>query len=1145
MFRFGKKKRVEKEEEMKSVEDPKNLIENFDEIAYLDANPDIKTGIENGEFRDALHHLETFGLNEIEQGLRKFHKDFEPFDESKYLEAFSDVNLLLEEGKYNSVFMHFCHVGYKEIMDGNTFYLIHANEEKVPEQGKVIVILGLPRSGLTLAASLLGGNCNASTWFLPYGTRKELGIEPFSDFASVKKAYAEAFPEEEAVGNTLVISESTADEKNIDFIVKSLKNLENSGVEVHVLWLTRDIHHTYVSQMDTAFNYWGAEQLTYDKNTYKTYVDFAKRGYLQITEAASDFDTSLIAYEKLVKEPFESLLAIFGWLGIDVNVNIDKLVFECDHVAGDPSFQSDIVHIDRSVIREETWLEIEELDESLDPLSKLFVQALKERTKILESAAIPYYFESYKDMLLEKYFDNDYYVNHYEDIRSEELNPVEHYKSFGWRENRNPSKEFETKWYRENFFDDGEMPSFLHYLLIGRFLTKPGNSIGVMENLKIIEPKTYKITDDLLLEAPKFDNPEVSIVIPAYNEHKYTLACIESIIKHTDNVSYEIIIMDDCSSEKESREIGKYMKNILFHSNDKNLGFIRNCNKGAGFAKGNYVMLLNNDTNVQPGWLSALVELIDPSKKIGMVGSKLVYPNGQLQDAGGIIWNDASGWNFGRLADPNSPEYNYVRETDYLTGATILIWKSLWDEIGGFDELYVPAYYDDPDLAFEVRKAGYKVLYQPKSVVVHYEGISNGTDLGSGVKRYQLINREKFHEKWKEELNENQFPNAHEVFFARDRSARKKHMLFVDHYLPHYDKDAGSKAALQYLKIFVKNDIQIHFIGDNFYDYPDTSYLETLTQMGIEVLHGEWYKNHWQEWITENGHYLDYVILSRPHIAEKYIDIVREKTNAKIIYFGHDLHFLRERREYEIKKDKTYLLSSMEWLKRELDLSVKADVSYFFSDVEKAEIQKINPFASVDVVPLYIYDTFGKRKIKSKKRKDIMFVGGFAHTPNIDAMLWFVNEVWPKIEKKIPDIKFYIIGSNPTDEILSLAKENIIVTGFVDDTTLDNYYKQCKVAVAPLRYGAGIKGKIVDALYQGMPLVTTSVGAEGFYDAKSVMMIEDRAKKFAKSVLTLYLDNDLADQYSKKAFKYCKTYFSEKRAKIAMANIFTEFKNTK
>ncbi|HHH37038.1 MAG TPA: glycosyltransferase, partial [Epsilonproteobacteria bacterium] len=612
------------------------------------------------------------------------------------------------------------------------------------------------------------------------------------------------------------------------------------------------------------------------------------------------------------------------------------------------------------------------------------------------------------------------------------------------------------------------------------------------------------------------------------------LACIEAVIRHTEHVSYEIIVMDDCSPHIQARQLGKYLKNILFFSNSENLGFLQNCNKGASFAQGSHLMFLNNDTNVQPGWLSSLVSLMAFSQKIGMVGSKLVYPDGQLQDAGGIIWREGNGWNYGRLDNPHKPEYNYVKEVDYLTGATMMIRKTVWDKIGGFDTRYIPAYYEDPDLAFEVRKAGYKVMYQPESLVIHFEGITNGRDLGSGVKRYQLINRKKFYEKWKAILEREHFSDGKRLFLARDRSAQKKHILFIDHYLPHYDQDAGSKATLHYLKLFVKNDIQVHFIGDNFYDYPETPYLGTLTQMGIEVLHGAWYGAHWQQWLRDNGPNMDYIILSRPHIAEKYIDTAREMSQAKIIYFGHDLHFLRELREYQIKQDPAILQSSIECLKRELDLSAKADMCYFFSDTEKKELHKINPFAAIDVVPLYIYDSFKHREKRVSQCKDILFVGGFSHTPNIDAMQWFCKSIWPIIEKTLPDITLYIIGSKPTEEIRALEKENIVVTGFVDDATLNRYYRTCRVAIAPLRYGAGIKGKVVDALYNGMPLVTTSIGAEGFENARSAMLIADQPEQFAEKVQMLYLDDALAERYAKGAEIYCRKYFSEAYAKEKM-----------
>lgn len=658
--------------------------------------------------------------------------------------------------------------------------------------------------------------------------------------------------------------------------------------------------------------------------------------------------------------------------------------------------------------------------------------------------------------------------------------------------------------------------------------------------LNIIDPKSIEVTKLSYLEVPKYENPLVSIIIPAYNQENYTFACIESIIKHTSDVPYEIIVMDDKSPNEYARNLDKNVKNITFISNEENLGFLKNCNKGASIAKGKYIFLLNNDTNVQPNWLSTLVQLIESDEKIGMVGSRLVYPTAQQQEAGGIVWNDASGWNFGRLDDPTKPEYNYVKEVDYISGAAIMIKKDLWNEIGGFDERYTPAYYEDTDLAFEVRAHGYKVMYQPRSVVVHFEGISNGTDLGSGIKRYQVVNNQKFLEKWKETLESEQYANAEEVFKARDRSKNKPHILFVDHYLPHYDQDAGSKAAYQYLKILAKSDMQVHFIGDNFWHYPDTPYLEALTQMGIEVLYGNWYANNWQNWLAENGKYLEYVVLSRPHISEKYIDLVREYTDAKIIYFGHDLHFLREEREYEVKKDPKYLDSAKQWQVKELELMQKSDISYFFSKTEKDVIQKIDPTINVDVVPLFIYDDFKKVKYHAENRKDIMFVGGFGHSPNIDAVKWFIKDIFPYIQKEIPGIHFYIIGSNPPKEIQDLANENITVTGFISDQALEEYYNQCKVVVAPLRYGAGVKGKIVDALYRSMPVVTTTIGAEGIQESEEVMKIADDARMFATEVINLYQDKDKLEELSHKSFLNSQSFFSKKYAVQQINNIIKE-----
>ncbi|MEA2048158.1 MAG: glycosyltransferase [Campylobacterota bacterium] len=1130
---------------IEQLENPNNFINGFDEDAYLKGNPDIE---------DIQLHFEEIGLADIREGLRKFHYRFEPFNESLYLEMFPDIKEAIEKGLFPKAFQHFYANGYKEIIEGSRPWpevygensevdeIINKAVEPTPE--KVIVVLGVPRSGLTMMTSLLGGNSDATAWFLPYSTRSQENKEPFKDFASLKKAYSDTFPNEEPMKNTVIISATTADLNHIELLLKSLYNLEEKGVQISIIWMVRDIHHTYISQMETAFKYWGGTEPVYNKETYTAYVNFVKNSYLKLVEFVYDFDTALVEYEGFLKSPEENLKSIYDWIGIDCTIFDDDLRFESKHIAGDPSFQCDLILKEQALLREEKWSKITSLEGAIDPLLQNFIDFQQERKEILFNNPVPYSFDWFQRRLFEKHFDKEYYFETYEDIQKSGMDPIEHYLTHGWRENRNPNAEFETKWYRENVFDDDETPSFLHYLLVGRFKVELEHEhVGIMENLKIIDPETYEITDDLILEAPKFKSPKVSIIVPAYNEEQYTMACIESIIENTEEgVSYEIIVMDDKSPDESARLIERNLKNVKFITNGINYGFLMNCNKGATFAIGEYLLFLNNDTNVQPGWLSSLVELIESADDIGMVGSRLVYPTGQQQEAGGIIWDDASGWNFGRLGDPSKPEFNYVKEADYLTGAAMMIRTSLWEEIGGFDTRYIPAYYEDTDLAFEARRHGYRTLYQPKSVVIHFEGISHGTDLGSGIKKYQVVNKENFFNKWKEVLQGEQFPNAQEVFLARDRSAKKRHLLYVDYYLPHYDQDAGSKATFQYLKILAENNIQVHFVGDNFYDYPDTPYLDALQQMGIEVLHGNWYAKHFKKWYAKHGKYFDYAVLSRPHIAVKYVDIIRDYSDAKIIYMGHDLHFLREQREYKIKGDHKYLESSQRWQESEMDLIHRCDVAYFFSGVEKEEILKIDTQATVDVVPLYIYDHFKEITVSSSNRQDIMFVGGFGHSPNVDAMLWFVSEIWPIILKNMPEVKLYIIGSKVPEEIVSLASQSVIVTGYVDDDTLDAFYAKCKVVVAPLRYGAGIKGKIVDALYNGMPIVTTSIGAEGLVDSSEIMVIADKSEKFAQDVLTLYNDDALADTYAQNALTYCKEYFSVKMAKDKMSNIFQEFK---
>lgn len=671
---------------------------------------------------------------------------------------------------------------------------------------------------------------------------------------------------------------------------------------------------------------------------------------------------------------------------------------------------------------------------------------------------------------------------------------------------------------------------------VARVASRVGNK--VVEKAKPAIRKFVPLRKTVVV--PQFENPKVSIVIPVYNEFQYTYDCIRTLVLNIKNVSYEVIVGDDESTD-DTKKIHSFIKNVKVNVNHTDHGFLMNCNRAAELAKGEYIVFLNNDTLVQENWLESLVELIESDNSIGMVGSKLIYQNGTLQEAGGIVWSDGSGWNYGRNQDPSMPEYNYVKDVDYISGASIMVRKDLWDQLGGFDQRFIPAYYEDTDLAFAIRKLGYRVCYQPKSVVVHFEGISNGTDVnGSGLKAYQEVNKQKFLEKWAEELKL-QSSGPEELFKARERGQNKKTVLFIDHYVPHFDQDAGSKSTMSYIKVFQHMGYSVKFLGDNFYQHEP--YTTALEKMGIEVLYGAWYSQNWQSWIAEHGDEIDVVFANRPHITIKYIDLLKEKTSARIIYYGHDLHHIREMREYEITKDPYLLSSATYWKHIEYSIMEKSDVIFYPSYVEINEIVSKRPeFKNkAKAIPVYMFEKpHDAELLPAKEKKDLMFVGGFAHKPNADAVCWFVEEVFPLITKTYPDMKLHVIGSKPTEEVLRLASDNIIVHGFVSDEELENFYHNTRISVVPLRYGAGMKGKVVEALYYQIPLITTSIGAEGMPEAESVMEICDEAELMAEKIVDLYEKYDILDKMSKKTVDYIEQYFSETAAENIVKSCLPE-----
>ncbi|MBX9721462.1 MAG: glycosyltransferase, partial [Candidatus Obscuribacterales bacterium] len=612
------------------------------------------------------------------------------------------------------------------------------------------------------------------------------------------------------------------------------------------------------------------------------------------------------------------------------------------------------------------------------------------------------------------------------------------------------------------------------------------------------------------------DEPVVSIIIPVYNNIMYTLTCILSVLESPTIYKFEIIVADDVSTDRTAEIIDKIGGCVRHLRHDKNLGFLFNCNAAAKVARGQYLVFLNNDTIILPEWLDNLISPLISDPSIGLTGSKLLNGDGTLQEAGGIFWRDGSAWNFGRGQEPWRPEFNYAKDVDYISGASIALSQLLWHELNGFDQIYAPAYCEDADLAFRVRAAGYRTRYQPHSMLVHHEGRSHGRDLTSGIKAYQVKNESKFRERWGATLKREHEDNAQNVFLARDRSSRKPHILVIDHYVPQWDRDAGSRTLYLYLRLFIESGFAVTFWADNLFE--DREYTPILQRMGIEVIYSSAYIDKFPSWMFENGPHFDYAFLSRPHIAVKYIDKISEHKNIKKIYYGHDLHFRRLRQENQIRPDEMLLKEAEVFEEIEVRICCNSDV-VLYPGFEEVNIIGARVPQTVKVLPFPI-TIFSEKELSSAKIHiessepqdpyKLVFVGGFSHKPNVDGIIWFAREVMPLLWRANERFSLWVAGSNAPDIVSNIAHDKIKILGRISDSALLELYRTAGIAVVPLRYGAGVKGKVIEAMAHGVPVAMTEVGAQGIPSAEHLSFVGNTPEELAVEIVKATQDRSEA-----------------------------------
>lgn len=616
-------------------------------------------------------------------------------------------------------------------------------------------------------------------------------------------------------------------------------------------------------------------------------------------------------------------------------------------------------------------------------------------------------------------------------------------------------------------------------------------------------------------------NPRVSIVVPVHNKFQLTYDCLASIQSSRTEVSYEIIVVDDSSRDETVLSSLVFQGGARLVRTPTNKGFVGACNLGWQSAKGEFILFLNNDTLVNDGWLDELVQTFDRQPEVGIVGSRLLFADGLLQEAGGIIWRDASGWNWGRGQDKMHPMYSFMRDADYVSGAALMIKHSLLAELSGFDDYYAPAYYEDTDLCFRVRQAGHRVVVQPASTIIHLEGQSNGTSTSSGLKRYQVVNLKKFKARWATVLAKHRH-NGEEPQREAERVVEKR-ALFIDETTPTPDQDAGSNAAFEHMRSLQRLGYKVVFLpSDNMAHIPH--YTEYLQAHGIEC----WYAPFaWsvEEYLRKNRDPFELIYLHRKANADRYLKILKKfNPGAHFIFNYADIHALRELREADLRDASDDEMRQLEAeFESELDIAKSVDSVIVHSTFEHDLIRERRPNANVFYVPWS--QRTGTQLLTTEGRRGLAFIGGYGHPPNADAVDWFLADIWPGLRQADRAAEFNIVGSKMPERFKTIALPGVRPVGFVAD--LDRFLDELLVTVAPLRYGAGLKGKVLSSLARGVPCVMSTVAAEGMSlptDLKA--LVTDDPRIFAGLVAELLQDKALWIRLAGQSRDYISQHFS-------------------
>lgn len=611
----------------------------------------------------------------------------------------------------------------------------------------------------------------------------------------------------------------------------------------------------------------------------------------------------------------------------------------------------------------------------------------------------------------------------------------------------------------------------------------------------------------------KVRRPVLTVIIPTYNQAHYTYGLLESMRACADEVPFEVVIVDNASAD-DSRPLFARLDNVRVLLNDTNAGFGGACDAGAKTAIGKYLCFLNSDVLLTPGCLAALVEAVTSDPGCGAVGAKLVHADGRLQEAGSIIWADGSAQGYGRGDEPFRSEYGHRREVDFCSAACLLVRRDAFVKVGGFDDRYAPAYYEDADLCFSLRAAGYHVTYEPRAVALHLEF---GSSTPARAVALQLQNRMRFVAKWRRELAVRPQPAAENVMAARDLRLGRR-ILVLDDRVPTPGAGSGFPRCYALLNTLADLGWVVTYLPltDRHPYQPTTS---DLQRRGIEVLHG---MADPKAVVNVRTGIYDVVIVSRPHNAHMMAAARAANPVAAMIYDAEAVYALRDIAQAKALGHPLSPSAASARLQHEASLLAGADLVVAVSEVERRAIVGLSPAA-----PVVVWGHPSPREPGAStfaKRRDFLFVGNLATAPNADAVEILVREVFPRIARTLA-ARLVVAGAgrHPAEPDSHPPLAAVVFAGFVED--LRSLYDRSRVFLAPHRFAAGVPLKVIEAMANGVPCVVSPILAKqlGVRDGHEVL-VGRNGVDLSRKAARLYRDERLWMRIRQAALDYVRVH---------------------